>query len=487
MTAIPVSPSLGECLATFEGRRALVIDDGRGGYLDLIAQRYDEAHLVQAFSAAISAKRALDTPDNVKFSAWQGAELPFAADAFDAVFLVHTLGRVTDRAALIGDCLRVLKQRAPLVALEFSLAVSTPRQINLLSLERLLRDRDEALRGEPLPWLASEDLQRELRALDLHHLRYLDISPEQTSGTALAELKRESLERIKLDLLPSLSRLGEQRDAFEHRLIEIKRAIELTGVAPLGHVLVYGVKKTVYAATEASLFASVPLTPEPARPAALATGADMPPLPASPAAAIETLSTGELLSLIFTGGESQSRLERLAARILREYGSRAVAAERNPQALVETFGIGYAQALQIVAAFELGRRFFAADADAPVLRGPEDIFQFAAEMGKLKREQFRGLYLDNRQRLVADEVISIGTLTSAILHPREVFRPAFSHNAVSMVLVHNHPSGDAEPSNEDIEMTRQLSKAGQILGIELLDHVIIGGDIWYSMKNASLF
>jgi DNA repair protein RadC len=108
------------------------------------------------------------------------------------------------------------------------------------------------------------------------------------------------------------------------------------------------------------------------------------------------------------------------------------------------------------------------------------------DMGALRREQFRGLYLNNRQKLVADEIISIGTLTSAILHPREVFRPALTHHAVSLILLHNHPSGDPEPSPEDLEMTRRLHRAGQILGIELLDHVIVAGDSWYSMKNANL-
>jgi DNA repair protein RadC len=109
-----------------------------------------------------------------------------------------------------------------------------------------------------------------------------------------------------------------------------------------------------------------------------------------------------------------------------------------------------------------------------------------ADMRALRREQFRGLYLNNRQKLVADEIISIGTLTNAILHPREVFRPALTHHAVCLILVHNHPSGDPEPSPEDIEMTRRLQRAGQILGIELLDHVIIAADSWFSMKNANL-
>jgi DNA repair protein RadC len=201
---------------------------------------------------------------------------------------------------------------------------------------------------------------------------------------------------------------------------------------------------------------------------------------------MEALPSANLLSLVLSGGESPRRMEKLAQRILKEYGSRAVADERDPQKLVENFGLSPTRAAQIVATFELGRRFFASEEEAPVLRGPEDIYAHTADMSKLKREQFRGLYLDNRQRLVADEIISIGTLTSAILHPREVFRPALTHRAVSVILVHNHPSGKSEPSVEDIEMTRQIYEAGRILGIELLDHVIVGTEGWFSMKNADL-
>jgi len=97
------------------------------------------------------------------------------------------------------------------------------------------------------------------------------------------------------------------------------------------------------------------------------------------------------------------------------------------------------------------------------------------------KEQLRGLYLGSRYQIVHDEVISIGTLTSNVVHPREVFQPALSHGAVAVIVAHNHPSGLLAPSAEDIEVTRQLIAAGKILGIDLLDHLIIAGDDYKSV------
>jgi DNA repair protein RadC len=477
-----------ETLAKFEGRRALVIENDAAKYVAPIAAHFEKT---EALSLALFPLRNNEPAiQNVNRSQWLGGELPYEASTFDAVFLLRALSTRSEWLEILRETMRVLKQRAHLVVAENSAVAATQTQIIVMDLERLMCDRDAVLLNQIAPDVSIEDIRRELRHLELNHLRSVDVPPEDggVHSPERVALKRNCLERIKLDLLPSLSQLGDHRREFEQRLMDLKRRIEVIGVAPLGLVLMHGTRKTVYATSEGSLFASEILAAD--APALPIDEADDVALEGSMETAapseIEMLPTPELLSLVISGGESSRRLQKLAKRILREYGSRAVADERNPQKLVENFGISNAYAAQIVATFELGRRFFASDEESPVLRGPEDIYAHTVDMVKMRREQFRALYLDNRQRLVADEVISIGTLTSAILHPREVFRPALTHRAVSVILVHNHPSGDAAPSVEDVEMTRQLADAGKILGIELLDHVIVGTDGWFSMRHMDL-
>ena len=106
-------------------------------------------------------------------------------------------------------------------------------------------------------------------------------------------------------------------------------------------------------------------------------------------------------------------------------------------------------------------------------------------MARLKKEHLRGLYLDTRNKLIRDEVIAIGTLNASLAHPREIFHPAVDSHAAAILLVHNHPSGDPSPSKDDIELTKQVTKASKILDIEVLDHVIIGNQNYCSLKEST--
>jgi len=198
----------------------------------------------------------------------------------------------------------------------------------------------------------------------------------------------------------------------------------------------------------------------------------------------DALKSAELLAIILnTGYKGQNVLE-LANRILKEYGSKAITQEKSVGRLIEHLGLPPVKACQVVACFELGRRFFAEEPGRmPSIRMPEDVFKYLAEMKRLKKEEFRGLYLNTRNKLIHDEVISIGTLTANLVHPREVFSPAIEYLAVGLIVAHNHPSGDPEPSKEDIKLTQRLIEAGRIMGIDLLDHVIIGGDTFVSLKE----
>ncbi|HET9233167.1 MAG TPA: DNA repair protein RadC, partial [Candidatus Eisenbacteria bacterium] len=120
-----------------------------------------------------------------------------------------------------------------------------------------------------------------------------------------------------------------------------------------------------------------------------------------------------------------------------------------------------------------------------VIQGPQDVFEITADLRRLRREHFIGLYLNTRNRLLVRETISIGSLNASIVHPREVFEPALRQGAASLIVVHNHPSGETEPSEDDLAITRRLSEAGEILGVPLLDHVIVGGGGYTSLKESA--
>jgi DNA repair protein RadC len=481
-----IPEQLSAILARFAGHRALIVDDGRDMFHGNIARRFEQVDVISLGNLPPAMQHRRETFLNVQETGWQGGSIPFPDATFDAVFLFFTLPQFADWRSFLRDILRTAKQRCPIVLVESSPAAATEQQTIQLDLERMLHDRDAALRGQTFEWIAPEEIRKELRALDVHHTRLTELQTVMhCDAMQRAALKREALDRIKLDLLPTLGRIGERRDEFERRSVEIKRRVEIHGVLPVGLTVLHGIKKTVYSAVGTPLFAGEVFAP------AAKPDVTVSELPESAAAEnadnLESLPLAQILSLMMSDGESPTRFERLGQRILHDYGSRAVSQEHNPNTLAESLNISPARARQLVAAFELGRRFFNTPGDdAPVLRGPEDAVEFVADMAGLRREQFRGLYLNNRQKLVADDIISIGTLTNAILHPREVFRPALIHHAVYVILVHNHPSGDPEPSPEDIEMTQQLHRAGQILGIELLDHVIVAGTAWFSMKNANL-
>lgn len=188
------------------------------------------------------------------------------------------------------------------------------------------------------------------------------------------------------------------------------------------------------------------------------------------------LSVAELVAALLGVGTRKEEVLAMAQRIVREYGEKSIAAETNPRKLADALDIPFVKACQIVAAFELGRRFFANhNGRATHVRNAQQAYQYLHEMGHSTKEQLRGLYLNSRYQVIHDEVISVGSLTANIVHPREVFRPAVEHGAAAVIVAHNHPSGNPQPTAEDIAVTAQLSAAGKLLGIDLLDHLIIAG------------
>lgn len=201
----------------------------------------------------------------------------------------------------------------------------------------------------------------------------------------------------------------------------------------------------------------------------------------------DILKNYELLAIILGTGYGDENVLELAHRILQDYGSKAITKQKNVARLQDDLGLPEVKACQIIACFELGRRFFLEDTGRyPTIQGPEDVYEYLKDMRELKKEQFRGLYLNSRNKLIHDEVISIGSLNANIVHPREVFSPAIEFASANVILVHNHPSGDPEPSEDDLEITKRLVEAGKIIGIEVVDHVVVAEEGWSSFRDKKL-
>ena len=183
------------------------------------------------------------------------------------------------------------------------------------------------------------------------------------------------------------------------------------------------------------------------------------------------LSVTELLTIVLNAGTKKEGVLAMSRRLLKEYGDSAIINQKDPKKIQSALGVPIVKACQVVACFELGRRFFKTDGKRPLmLRTASQVYDYLKDMRDLPKEHLRGLYLDGHYQLVHDEVISIGSLTANIIHPREVFRPAIEYSASAVILAHNHPSGVVKPSEADIVITRQIVEAGKIVGINLLDH-----------------
>lgn len=197
------------------------------------------------------------------------------------------------------------------------------------------------------------------------------------------------------------------------------------------------------------------------------------------------LTLAEIVAVLLSTGTRREEVMSMAHRILREYGERAILQETDPRRLSQALSIPLTKACQLVAGLELGRRFYLTRAGKPVVvRTAGQAYAHMQQMGELQKEQMRALYLGSRYQIIHEEIVSVGSLTANIVHPREVFQPAIVHGAVAVIVAHNHPSGSLEPTEADLDVTLQLVEGGKLLGIELLDHLIVAGDSYLSMMES---
>jgi len=187
------------------------------------------------------------------------------------------------------------------------------------------------------------------------------------------------------------------------------------------------------------------------------------------------LSDAELLALLLRTGDRSADALGVAASLLQRHGGLHGLARAGARELAADAGIGPAKSASICASLELGRRLATRRLQpGAAIRGPEDVFaHFHPRLRLLPHETFIALLLDGRHRVLREETVSQGTLTASLVHPREVFRSALRESAAALILVHNHPSGDPTQSAEDREVTRRLARAGELLGVRILDHVVV--------------
>ncbi len=199
----------------------------------------------------------------------------------------------------------------------------------------------------------------------------------------------------------------------------------------------------------------------------------------------EALSDAELLALLLRSGGPGRPAARVAAALLERHGGLLGLAAAGARELGAEPGIGPAQRAAIRACLELGRRVAARRlAPGTPLRGPADVYRhFHPSLRHASHERFLVLLLDGRHRVMRHELVSQGTLTASLVHPREVFRPALREAAAAIVLVHNHPSGDPTPSPEDREVTTRLARAGELLGVWVVDHVVVAERGYASLRE----
>ena len=200
------------------------------------------------------------------------------------------------------------------------------------------------------------------------------------------------------------------------------------------------------------------------------------------------LGEGELLALVIGAGNHRSS-GAIAQELMDHFGDLAGVGRAAAEELMVFDGIGSAVSLRLKASFELGRRCILSQRERAIraIRSPEDAAALVIpEMRDLDREHFKAILLNTKNGIVKVVTVAVGSLNAALVHPRELFKAAVIASAAGIILVHNHPTGSPEPSAEDSELTLRFVRCGELMGIELVDHIIIGGSNFVSMRERGL-
>ena len=196
------------------------------------------------------------------------------------------------------------------------------------------------------------------------------------------------------------------------------------------------------------------------------------------------MTTNNLYMAVIANTLREKKSSYTVEEIMKVFSTPEALMDATEQELMEIRGIGKVKAQQLINALELAKLLNTPKKPATIIRSPQDAFDVLhSELAYLTKEYFVCLFLNTKNHVIAKETISIGSLNSAIVHPREVFRAAIKRSSAALICAHNHPSGDPTPSTEDIQLTKRLVDAGQIIGIDVIDHLIVGDQEYVSLKE----
>jgi len=199
------------------------------------------------------------------------------------------------------------------------------------------------------------------------------------------------------------------------------------------------------------------------------------------------LSEAQLLAILIRNGKSGRTALDLGRELLERFGSLAGIEQASITEICAIEGIGPAKAAELKAAIELGRRYQKPSLAGASFCSSEDVVSYyRPRLKDAKKEIFRCALLDTKNKIIREEIVSMGSLTASIVHPRDTFKAAIRESAAAVIFIHNHPSGDSKPSQEDILLTRRLVQAGEVIGIQVLDHIIIGDSSHFSFRDNGL-
>ncbi len=201
---------------------------------------------------------------------------------------------------------------------------------------------------------------------------------------------------------------------------------------------------------------------------------------------VDNLKDEELLAILLGTGTKEKNVLELSKGFLKKYSRKKILG-LNYEEIVKNKGINFAKACIILSAIELTKRLLNVGVETlPIIRNKEDIVAQVSDLRDKKQEHLLGIYLNARHEMLCKKDLFIGTLNANLIHPREIFLEALNQNAAAIIIVHNHPSGDSEPSEEDLTVTKRIVEAGKIMGMEVLDHVIISKTKIFSFKENNL-
>jgi len=441
-----------------KGETALIIGGGEG-----LARRIRSRfrHVVAA-----DPSRSLDAAPRAKafkegevlFVQGRDAQPDQLPNSCDLIVLAFHIAQQDDPPTFLQKWVSLLSHQGKLVLLEWS-----PARDRFSKNQHLHRELLETLEAQKrMRRSVSRDLVKWMQVVGLVHVRQLtEPTPSFFSEADTRLLAAEGLSELMAT--------GLGKGNLAERLRE-KRQVECGPV-----LIVHGIHKTRPDLSQGEELAD----PEESSDRKVTDKA------VNPVRKEHDTPLSSLLAGVLEGYVSEPHEK--AKLLLNMYGSKALTQIRDASLLAKDGKLPIEEAERLIRMFALSHRLFVDSTDLEI-HGPEDAYQYLApEMAHLTREHFRGLYLNVKGGLVVDEVISIGTLTSSLVHPREVFGPAIEKHCHSLLIAHNHPSGDPTPSLEDIQLTRELAEAGRLLNIELLDHIVIGRDSYVSLKEKRHF